>query len=78
MRCRKLAISMKPSTLPKAPITILPYHLWIKNMRHPEFLEKKMFDGDEGARRAPSSPSNMSFKNSGYLMPMIPKQHVSF
>jgi hypothetical protein len=30
---------------------------------NPTALTKKMFDGDEGALRAPSSPSNMSFKN---------------
>src|SRR5258708_33025968 len=30
------------------------------NMSYPEF-SKLMFDGDEGARRAPSSPSNIFF-----------------
>src|SRR5258707_973711 len=30
MRCRNSAISTKPSTLPRTPITILLCHLWIK------------------------------------------------
>jgi hypothetical protein len=29
---------------------------------------KKIYDGDEGALRAPSSPSYMSFENLGQLM----------